>query len=171
MHDPRVPETLEGWSVLHQMFRVRWWPDVARPAGGPATPDAPRKRRRRFAAMARGEEGTTAPVTTCSATRATSCSSTSAARFEELQAAQLAVARLGLSPFLEPTTSYVSVVELGMYEMTAQIHARLGEQGLEDGLGRVREAFDAEMEEQRKRVLGPALFRRCPRGGTSASTR
>ena len=24
MHDPRVPETLEGWSVLHQMFRVRW---------------------------------------------------------------------------------------------------------------------------------------------------
>src|SRR5207247_5654942 len=24
MHDPRVPETLEGWSVLHQVFRVRW---------------------------------------------------------------------------------------------------------------------------------------------------
>ena len=24
MHDPRVPETLEGWSVLHQMFRIRW---------------------------------------------------------------------------------------------------------------------------------------------------
>ena len=24
MHDPNVPETLEGWSVLHQMFRVRW---------------------------------------------------------------------------------------------------------------------------------------------------
>ena len=24
MHDPRVPESLEGWSLLHQMFRVRW---------------------------------------------------------------------------------------------------------------------------------------------------
>ena len=24
MHDPRVPETLDGWSLLHQMFRVRW---------------------------------------------------------------------------------------------------------------------------------------------------
>ena len=24
MHDPQVPETLEGWSLLHQMFRVRW---------------------------------------------------------------------------------------------------------------------------------------------------
>ena len=33
--------------------------------------------------------------------------------------------RLGLCAFLEPTTSYVSVVELGMYEMTAQIHERL----------------------------------------------
>ena len=33
--------------------------------------------------------------------------------FEALQAAQLAVARAGLAPFLEPTTSYVSVLELG----------------------------------------------------------
>src|SRR3712207_1334315 len=24
MHNPFVPETLEGWSVLHLMFRVDW---------------------------------------------------------------------------------------------------------------------------------------------------
>ena len=24
MHNPDVPETLEGWSILHQMFRLRW---------------------------------------------------------------------------------------------------------------------------------------------------
>ena len=24
MHNPLVPETLEGWSVLHLMYRVRW---------------------------------------------------------------------------------------------------------------------------------------------------
>ena len=24
MHNPFVPETLEGWSVLHLMYRVRW---------------------------------------------------------------------------------------------------------------------------------------------------
>ena len=23
-HNPFVPETLEGWSVLHLMYRVRW---------------------------------------------------------------------------------------------------------------------------------------------------
>ena len=24
MHNPLVPETLEGWSVLHLMYRVDW---------------------------------------------------------------------------------------------------------------------------------------------------
>ena len=24
MHNPFVPETLEGWSVLHLMYRIRW---------------------------------------------------------------------------------------------------------------------------------------------------
>jgi hypothetical protein len=24
MHNPFVPETLEGWSVLHHMFRINW---------------------------------------------------------------------------------------------------------------------------------------------------
>src|SRR5258705_12284620 len=32
VHNPQVPETLEGWSVLHQMFRIRWdvWKALAR---------------------------------------------------------------------------------------------------------------------------------------------
>ena len=24
MHNPEVPETFEGWSVLHQMFQIDW---------------------------------------------------------------------------------------------------------------------------------------------------
>ena len=70
--------------------------------------------------------------------------------FEELQGAQLAVSRLAVAPFLEATTSYVSVVELGMYEMTAQIHARLGDRGLEPGSEPFEKAFDTEMEEQQR---------------------
>src|SRR5215510_16336236 len=31
MHNPLVPESLEGWSVLHLMFRIRW--DRLRGAG------------------------------------------------------------------------------------------------------------------------------------------
>jgi peroxiredoxin len=74
--------------------------------------------------------------------------------FEELQAAQLAIAGLSLASFLEPTTSFVSMVELAMYEMTTQIHRRLGERGLKAGTDEFEAAFDAEMEEQRKRVSG-----------------
>ena len=32
MHNPFVPETLEGWSVLHLMYRVDW--DRVRKLGG-----------------------------------------------------------------------------------------------------------------------------------------
>jgi hydrogen peroxide-dependent heme synthase len=83
--------------------------------------------------------------------------------FEALQAAQLEVARGPLAPFLEPTTSYVSVVELGMYEMTAQIHSRLGGQGLKAGSPEFESAFDAEMDEQRRRVLGRLFLPVPPR--------
>jgi len=151
MHDPRVPETLEGWSVLHQMFRIRW----------PEWRVRPEDRRRRLAAeaaealasMRRGEVGTTVPVTLLGH-KGDLMLVHLRRSFEDLQAAQVSVARLGLATFLEPTTSFVSIVELGMYEMTAQIHKRLGERGLVTGSPEFEGAFDAEMEEQRKRVSG-----------------
>ena len=158
MHDPRVPETLEGWSVLHQMFRVRWeaWrerPDADRRGRADATAAL-------FAGLAGGEHGATA-LSTLLGHKGDLMLIHFRRSFEDLQAAQLAVARSPLAPFLEATTSYVSVVELGMYEMTAQIHARLGEQGLKAGSPEFEKAFDAEMEEQRKRVMG-RLFLEVP---------
>src|SRR5262245_6320465 len=61
MHDPRVPETLEGWSLLHQMFRVRWdaWralPEKERRERAAASVDA-------LAGMPSGEDGATALTT------------------------------------------------------------------------------------------------------------
>ena len=161
MHDPRVPETLEGWSVLHQMFRIRWPEWRVRPAD--RAPRLAAEAAEALAAMRRGEAGHHACRSTLLGHKGDLMLIHFRRSFEELQAAQLAVARLGLSTFLEPTTSFVSVVELGMYEMTAQIHRRLGERGLEDGLATSsRAAFDAEMEEQRKRVAG-RLFVEVPR--------
>jgi chlorite dismutase len=149
MHDPRVPETLEGWSVLHQMFRIRW-------AEWRVRPQELRERLATEAAAAltamRGNGlGTTVTVTMLGH-KGDLMLVHLRRSFEELQAAQVAVARLGLSTFLEPTTSFVSIVELGMYEMTAQVHRRLGERGLAAGSETFEAAFDAEMDEQRKRV-------------------
>ena len=157
MHDPRVPETLEGWSVLHQMFRIRWeaWRGLA---------DADRRGRSEAAAAVfsgrPAEQGATA-FTTLLGHKGDLMLVHFRRSFDDLQRAQLDVARSPLGPFLEPTSSYVSVVELGMYEMTAQIHGRLAEKGLKTGSPDFEKAFDGEMEEQRRRVMG-RLFLEVP---------
>ena len=70
MHDPRVPETLEGWSLLHQMFRVRWseWLALARRRAAGA---GRARRPARCRPCTDGEAGATALRRRCSATRAT----------------------------------------------------------------------------------------------------
>ena len=159
MHDPRVPETLEGWAVLHQMFRVRW-PEWR--ALGAADRRARADEAAGALAAMTGEGGTTA-VATLLGHKGDLMLAHFRRDFEGLQAAQLAVSRWGLAPCLEPTTSYVSVVELGMYEMTAQIHARLGAQGLKPGTSEFESAFDREMAEQRGRVEGRLFLAVPPR--------
>jgi hydrogen peroxide-dependent heme synthase len=158
MHNPHVPETLEGWSLLHQMFRIRWeaWREL---------PAAERKVRAgesasALATMAHGETGATA-LTTLLGHKGDLMLVHFRPTFETLQAAQMAVSRLPVAPFLEATTSYVSVVELGMYEMTAQIHGRLRERDLKTGSPEFEQAFDGEMEEQRRRVYN-RLFQEVP---------
>jgi len=80
--------------------------------------------------------------------------------FDELGRFELALSRSRLYRYLESTTSYVSIVELGMYEMTAKIHRQLGEQGLTHGSDAYNAAFDEEMTRQQQRVsarLFPAI--------------
>ena len=81
--------------------------------------------------------------------------------FDELGRTQLAWSRTQLHGYLQPTASYVSIVELGMYEMTAKIHRQLPEQGLTHGRDAYNEAFDEEMDRQRQRVSS-RLFRPIP---------
>ena len=157
MHDPRVPETLDGWSLLHQMFRVRWsaWRELLAAERERIATEAASA----FAA-ARGEEGTTA-LSTLLGHKGELMLVHFRRGFEALQEAQLRVAGLALEKYLEPTTSYLSIVELGMYEMTGQIHARLAGKGLKPGSPEFEKAFDEEMAEQRNRVIG-RLFQDVP---------
>jgi hydrogen peroxide-dependent heme synthase len=160
MHDPRVPETLEGWSLLHQMFRVRWpeWLGLTARERQARAEEAAAL----LSGMDRGDEGATALVSLLGH-KGDLMLVHFRRGFEALEAAQLAVARLQLSGLLETTTSYVSVVELGMYEMTALLHGRLKERGLQPGTPEFDAAFDAEMEEQRKRVMNRLFLPVPPR--------
>ena len=160
MHDPRVPETLEGWWLLHQMFKVSW------PAWQ-ALPPAERQQKaaqaaRALGAMERGREGSSVPCTLLGH-KGDLMLIHFRRSVEELEAAQLSVDRLDLAAFLRPTSSYVSVVELGLYEMTAQIHARLGGRGLEPASEPFEQAFDTEREEQERRVEGRLFLDVPPR--------
>ncbi len=53
--------------------------------------------------------------------------------FEDLNRVELELAQLRLFAYLKPTHSYVSVVELGLYESSAKTYAALAEKGLEPG--------------------------------------
>lgn len=155
MHNPFVPETLEGWSVLHLMYRVRWDRLRGVPAG-----DRDRMAQDAVQALAVPDAGSTAFVQMLGH-KADLMFVCFRRGFEALAQAQLALSRTELHDYLEATTSYVSVVELGMYEMTAKIHQQLG-QTFKPASEEFERAFDAEMETQQQRVMN-RLFLELPR--------
>ena len=155
MHNPFIPETLEGWSLLHLLYRVRW--ERLRELS-----DAERSRLADEAvnALTVPDAGTTAYVQMLGH-KADLMFVCFRRDFEQLAQAQLALSRTALNDVLEPTYSYVSIVELGMYEMTAKLHEQLGAK-LKPGSDEFEQAFDAEMESQRQRVMG-RLFLDLPK--------
>jgi len=155
MHNPVVPESLEGWSVLHLMYRVRW----DRLRGVPAT-DVQRMADEAIKALAVPDAGATAAVQMLGH-KADLMFICFRRGFEQLAAAQLALSRTELHDHLEPSSSYVSIVELGMYEMTGKIHEQLGAK-FKPGSDEFERAFDAEMETQRQRVMS-RLFIEVPK--------
>ncbi len=155
MHNPLVPETLEGWSVLHLMYRIRW--DRLR---GRTAADRDRLAADATRALAVPDAGATAMVQLLGH-KADLMFVCFRRGFNELAQAQLALSQTELSDSLEVTTSYVSVVELGMYEMTAKIHEQVGAK-YKPGSEEFERAFDAEMETQRQRVMG-RLFLELPK--------
>jgi len=155
MHNPFVPETLEGWSVLHLMYRVRW--DTLR---GLDAADRDRVADEAVRALSVPDAGSTAFVQTLGH-KADLMFICFRRGFDQLAQAQLSLSRTRLRDFLEPTSSYVSIVELGMYEMTAKIHEQLAETH-KPGSDEFDKAFDKEMETQRQRVTS-RLFLEIPK--------
>jgi chlorite dismutase len=155
MHNPLVPETLEGWSALHHMYRIRW--DRLRDRS-----DADRRQiaEEAAAALAIPDGGATAFVQMLGH-KADLMFICFRRGFEELAQAQLALSRTALHDCLESTYSYVSIVELGMYDMTGKIHEQLGAK-YKPGSDEFEQAFDAEMETQRGRVVN-RLFLEVPK--------
>src|SRR5262245_27681145 len=105
-----VPLTLEGASVLHQMFRLRW----------PAWKSLPESQRSEVISEAArvfsGMEQNQSALFSLLGHKGDLMFLHFRNSFDELNQAELCVAQLRLFEFLEPTSSYLSVVELGLYE-------------------------------------------------------
>ena len=155
MHNPFVPETLEGWSLLHLMYRVSW-DRVRQMSDG----DLQRISDEAVRALSVPDAGSTAFVQMLGH-KADLMFICFRRDFEQLAQAQMALSRTELHTLLEPTTSYVSIVELGLYEMTGKLHQQLGAKH-KPGSDEFEAAFDAEMETQRQRVMS-RLFIELPK--------
>jgi len=155
---PAAPLTLEGYSILHQMFRVRRRELRALDAAkrNAALKDASQL----FAGMARREDGETA-LFSALGHKGDLMIVHFRRSFEELGQAELAVAALALSDYLEPTTSYLSVIEIGLYEATVALYRRLIENGVGPRSPKWKSEIDSEIARQREKI-SPRLFPKIP---------
>jgi chlorite dismutase len=82
--------------------------------------------------------------------------------FEELNQVELQLANLKLSDYLETTTSYLSVIELGLYESTIKTYNDLAERGLEPHSDEWKLAITETLNRQRE-AMRPRLFPDMPK--------
>ena len=120
---PEVPLTIEGASVLHQMMRFRWtaWRALT-PQDRTAILEEATKA---LAANEQHSDGRQSAIYGLLGHKGDLLLVHFRRSFEELHAAQQEVSRLRLSDYLEPSSSYLSVVELGLYESTSKTYANL----------------------------------------------
>ena len=80
---------------------------------------------------------------------------------DDLNGAELSVANSELNEYLEPTTSYLSVVELGLYEASVKLYAELTAKGLQPGTADWNRELEAELAKQRE-TSAPRLWPEIP---------
>jgi hydrogen peroxide-dependent heme synthase len=155
---PPVPLTLEGYSVLHQMMRVKRaeWRKLPLSEQVAIVNEAE-------AALGEMESRTEGPSAIFSMLghKADLLFVHFRNSFAELNQAELALAGLRLSDYLEVTTSYVSIIELGLYESTAKVYKALQDQGLEPFTPEWNAGIQENMARQRE-AMRPRLFPAIP---------
>ena len=156
---PAQPLTLEGASVLHQMMRFRRpaWRALSADSRGEILAEAARA----LAAWERPDDGRQSALYSLLGHKGDLLFLHFRRSFEELNQAQLELARLALGDYLEPAASYLSVVELGLYESTAKVYDGLAAQGVEPHCDRWNQEIEAVLARQRQ-AMAPRLWPEIP---------
>jgi hydrogen peroxide-dependent heme synthase len=155
---PAVPLTVEGSSVLHQMMRFR------RPAWR-ALSDKDRTQVLNEATDLLLEmekpSAVQSAVYSLLGHKGDLLFLHFRRSFEALNKAQADLAQLRLSDYLEPTSSYLSVVELGLYESTAKVYGELAAKGVPPHSTEWKQEIEAVLERQRL-AMEPRLWPQIP---------
>ncbi len=152
--EPAVPLTLEGSSVLHQMSRIRW----------SAWKQLDHSQQQEIAAEAAGlleQMGGRSAVFSLLGHKGDLLFLHFRDSFDELNEAELRLARLRLSDYLEPTASYLSVVELGLYESSLKTYDALSARGLAPHSPEWDAEIQTVMDRQRE-AMRPRLYPAIP---------
>jgi peroxiredoxin len=153
---PAVPLTLEGLSVLHQMFRFRWpeWRKL----------DASRRQEiahEAITALSPGEEAGQSAIYSMLGHKGDLMLVHFRDSFDELNAAELQLNRTALQGYLEPTHSYLSVIELGLYDSSVKLFRQLSERGVAPLSEEWNHEAQETMERQRQ-AMHPRLYPKIP---------
>ncbi len=149
---PAVPLTLEGASVLHQMMRFHWpaWKALA-------IEERDEILREANAALGAMEQS---GVYSLLGHKGDLMFLHFRRTFEELNQAEIALAHTRFADFLEPTASYLSVIELGLYDSTLKLYASLAERGVEPYSEEWNREIEVQLARQRQAMsqrLWPAI--------------
>jgi len=156
---PPVPLTIEGYSVLHQMMRFRW--SAWRQLGSAQKKEIAQEAGHLLGQWEQGKSGQSA-VYSLIGHKGDLMLVHFRNSFDDLNRAEMQLAQLRLSDYLEATTSYLSVIELGLYESSLKTYRELVEQGIEPHSDEWKHAINETLDRQRE-AMRPRLFPEIPK--------
>jgi hydrogen peroxide-dependent heme synthase len=144
---PAVPLTIEGSSMLHQLFRFDWkaWRSLAA---------SERDRIAAQAVDALKSLGAQSALYSQLGHKSDLMLIHLRESIEELNRIELALAQTDLYDYLEQTYSYLSVVELGLYESTAKTYAALATGDIEPHSPEWKAAIQETLDRQSVAMSG-----------------
>ena len=155
---PEVPLTTEGYSVLHQMMRFRW-------TAWRALPEGTRSAITQEAASALGEmeqrSGGQSALFSLIGHKGDLMLIHFRNSFADLNQAELNLAGLRLSEYFEPASSYLSIIELGLYDSTLKIYKELTAQGIPPHSDQWKAEIECKLARHRE-AMHPRLFPEIP---------
>ncbi len=155
---PQVPLTIEGSSVLHQMMRFRWseWRKLSEAERKQIVDEATPV----FAQMEKASTHQSAFFSLLGH-KGDLMFVHFRHSFDELNHVELQMARLRLWDYLEPQHSYLSMVELGLYDSTVKLYDALIARGIEPNTDEWSKEIQQTLDRQRE-AMRPRLYPEMP---------